>query len=89
LPQYDLAWLISSDALDWNMRSDTVELAKWRKLADACEMFYKSGRGLFIFADNTPFLDHASVVLERLFKVCLFMRAVNSIRRQRKKNLCG
>jgi len=40
-------------------------------LADACEMFYRGGHGLFIFADNTPFLDHASVVLERLFGVTL------------------
>jgi len=61
----DIAWLISSDALDWNTR-EPIELTKWRALADACEFFHRSGRGLFIFADNAPFLDHANVVLERL-----------------------
>lgn len=42
---------------------------KWRNLADACELFHLSGRGLFIFADNDPFFDHANVILERIAEV--------------------
>lgn len=61
--------IISSDAIDWNKR-EPPGIAKWRDLADACEKFYRSGRGLFIFADNYPFLDHGSVILERLVGVC-------------------
>ncbi|KAL6063483.1 CAZy families GT2 protein (Fragment), variant 3 [Balamuthia mandrillaris] len=62
---YNACWLISSDALDWNLR-EPPGVDKWRRLADACEAFHHSGRGIFIFADNEPFYDHANVVLERL-----------------------
>lgn len=55
------------------MRSGTTDVQKWRRLADACEQFYKSGRGLFIFADNFPFVDHANAVLERLLGVCFLI----------------
>jgi len=68
LPNYDQGWVISSDYEDANARSFT-NVEKWRSLADACERFYKSGKGLFVFADNDPFFDHANVVLERLFEV--------------------
>jgi hypothetical protein len=65
LDDYDIAWVISSDAVDWNNRSPEGA-DKWRELATACEKFHRSGRGLFIFADNEPYYDHANVILERL-----------------------
>ncbi len=65
-PRFHVCWLISSDALDWNIRDNDGGVEKWRRLADACERFHRSGRGIYIFADNEPFYDHANVVLQRI-----------------------
>src|SRR5687768_6627886 len=55
LNKYDIAWIISSHSLDWIKRQGRG-VDKWRELADACEQFHKSGRGLFILADNEVIL---------------------------------
>jgi len=70
-PTIDIAWLISSNARAWYNRDRNLKLAHWKRLADTCEKFHNSGRGLFIWAGNEPFFAHANVVLERLFKVGL------------------
>jgi hypothetical protein len=66
LREFDVAWIISSDALDWNMRTNSRDEGKWKELALACREFHELGGGLFIFADNDPFFDHANVILKLL-----------------------
>ena len=65
--EYDAAIFISSDAVDYYDRENNNNIEKWRYFATACEEYSYKGFGLFIFADNTPFVDHANVVIERLF----------------------
>jgi len=54
---YDILWIISSDAADWELRNPS-DLSTWQRFVDCCETFHRSGRGIFIFADNYPFYDH-------------------------------
>jgi len=64
--EYSVAWIISSDAYDWNQRSGDPGVEKWQNLADACEKFYMQGGGLFLFTDNEPLITHANIILERI-----------------------
>lgn len=56
---FDEAWIISNKVLDTTTTPDefTTEVVK----------FHDAGGGLFLWGDNTPWVAHANLVLEKLF----------------------
>jgi len=54
--EHDVAWIISGYIANCNEN----------EFREAVMRFHESGRGLFIFGDNTPFFVHANMVLPAL-----------------------
>ena len=85
LKDVDVAWIVSGDVpvvrfivispILATLSRPTYYLgfpflqANAQAFANACKTFHTSGGALFIWADNSPFVQHANVVLQELFQV--------------------
>ena len=57
LNEYNIAWVIS----------DISSCKNETKFTDAIQTFFRSGKGLFVFADNVPVVVHANAIFKKLF----------------------
>ena len=67
---FTVAWVLSGMAQPLLKDCDYVVDAAAQPVADvaeACHRFYSRGGGLFVFAENEPFVLHANAILQRLF----------------------
>jgi len=64
LHEHDEAWIISGPE---NARGAVADKVNLPKFSEEILKFHESGKGLFIWADNYPFLYEANCALEKLF----------------------
>jgi hypothetical protein len=64
--RYHAAFIISSNSVDWLLRDGNLSVQDWTRFGDVVQRFHAAGRGLLIFGEEAPLVDHANCVLARI-----------------------